>query len=111
MEDPLSVITPVLLRQIHQARILRARTQLITGKEIVLVFFSDDPGFTDAIRAAWPPLKAISEAYGLDKFPDMMSFLPNPKVLGFPDQAFGMHVLVGKGFIALEARPLDRHWL
>lgn len=96
MKDLHSVITPSLLRQMHQARIPWARMRHITGKEMIREFFTGASHFMETAKPAWPALKAISEAYGppADNVPDMMSFLPDPRDPGFPEQAFGMHVLI-----------------
>lgn len=109
MQDVYSVITPSLLRQMWRARIPWPTTHHISGKELVTEFFSDDSRFTTAAKVAWPALKALSHAYGPDTVPDMTGFLPSPEDPGFPEQAFGMHVLLDQAPRVL-FKGIDGRW-
>ncbi|ROV97349.1 hypothetical protein VMCG_06887 [Cytospora schulzeri] len=109
MKDLHSVITPSLLRQLHQARIPWARTHPVTGKEIIFEFFSGNGDFVDVAKPAWLVLKAISEAYGPDNVPDMMPYLPDPRDPGFAEQAFGMHVMIDQ-VPRLLFQGIDQRW-
>lgn len=109
MQDVQAIITPLLLRQMCRARIPWAPTQHISGKEWVNEFFSDDSRFSDAVTVAWSALKALSHAYGPDTVPDVTGFLPSPKDPGFPEQAFGMHVLLDQAPRVL-FKGIDGRW-
>lgn len=109
MQDVHSIITPSLLRQMWRARIPWPPTHHISGKELITEFFSDDSRFSNAVQGAWPALKAISHTYGPDTVPDMTGFLPSPQDPGFPEQAFGMHVLLDQAPRVL-FRGIDGRW-
>ncbi|KAJ0120954.1 hypothetical protein J7T55_015693 [Diaporthe amygdali] len=109
MQDLHSIITSAFLRQMCLARVPWPSTHHISGKELVTEFFSDDYRFLTAAKAAWPVLKAITQAYGPNTIPDMTYFLPSPEVHEFPEQAFGMHVLLDQAPRVL-FKGIDGRW-
>lgn len=109
MQDVHSIITPLLLEQMWRARVPWPSTHHISGKELVTEFFSDDSRFSTAVQDAWPALKALSHAYGPGTIPDMTGFLPSPEDPGFPEQAFGMHVLLDQAPRVL-FKGIDGRW-
>lgn len=109
MQDLHSIITRAFLRQMCLARVPWLPTHHISGKELVTEFFSDDYRFLTAAKAAWPALKAISHAYGPITIPDMTYFLPSPEDPKFPEQAFGMHVLLDQAPRVL-FKGIDGRW-
>lgn len=109
MQDIDAIITPSLLQRMCRARIPWPSTHHISGKELMTEFFSDDTRFTDAAKDAWPALKALSSKYGPDTVPDMAGFLPVPQDPRFPEQAFGMHVLLDQAPRVL-FKGIDGRW-
>lgn len=109
MQDVHSIITPLLLKQMWRARVPWPATHHISGKELVTEFFFDDSRFTTAVQGAWPALKALSHAYGPDTVPDMTGFLSSPEDPAFPEQAFGMHVLLDQAPRVL-FKGIDGRW-
>lgn len=109
MQDINAIITPSLLQHMRRARIPWEPTHHISGKELITEFFSDDTRFTHAAQEAWPALKGLSSKYGPDTIPDMAGFLPPPEDPRFPEQAFGMHVLLDQAPRVL-FRGIDGRW-
>jgi hypothetical protein len=109
LEDIHTIITPPLLSRMCRARIPWPRTHHISGIELKTEFFSDDSRFTTAAKDAWPALKALASQYGPDTVPDMAGFLPPPEDPRFPEQAFGMHVLLDQAPRIL-FRGIDVRW-
>ncbi|KAL1853568.1 hypothetical protein Daus18300_011772 [Diaporthe australafricana] len=109
MHDLHSIITPLLLRQMSRARVPWPPTHRITGKELVTEFFSDDSRFSTAAKMAWPALQALSHIHGPGTVPDMTVFLPSPEDPEFPQQAFGMHVLLDQAPRVL-FKSIDGRW-
>ncbi|KAI3396512.1 hypothetical protein diail_12132 [Diaporthe ilicicola] len=109
MQDLHSVITPLLLRQMSRARVPWPRTHRISGRELVTEFFSDDSRFSTAAKGAWPALRALSHAHGPGAIPDMTGFLPSPEDPEFPEQAFGIHVLLDQAPRVL-FKGIDGRW-
>lgn len=109
MQDLHAIITPSFLQRMCRARVPWPRTHHICGKELIAEFFSDDTRFTDAAEEAWPALKALSDHYGPDKVPDMTAFLPASEDPLFPEQAFGMHVLLDQAPRVL-FQGIDGRW-
>lgn len=109
MSDLHAIVTPSLLRQMCRARVPWPCTHHISGEELITEFFSDNTRFTDAARDPWPALKAINEKYGPDTVADMADFLPPPEDPRFPEQAFGMHVLLDQAPKVL-FKGIDGRW-
>lgn len=94
IDDLHSVIMPASLRKWSRIRIPWTREHAATGKELLSAQYSENPDLVDAIKVAWPVLKALSEFYGPGRIPDMMKFLPNPEEPEFPEQVLGMLALL-----------------
>lgn len=109
MQDLHSIITPSLLLEMWRARIPWTPTHHVSGKELMTEFFSDESRFSTAAQAAWPALKALSQAYGPDTIPDMTEFLPSPENFVFAEHAFGMHVLLDQAPRVL-FKGIDGRW-
>lgn len=109
MENLSSLITPAILKTIADARVPYPKDKPIdfntAGEEI----FSDEHLERTIRDIAWPALVALSKL-GLSNVPDLLSFLPEPADSAFPEQCFGLVLLLDQAS-RLFCKGIDARWV
>lgn len=109
MESLSSLITPAVLKTMAHARVPYPKDKPIdfntAGEEI----FNDEYLVHNTRDIVWPALVALSKL-GLSNMPDLFSFLPAPADAEFPQQCFGLVVLLDQG-PRLFCKGIDARWV
>jgi uncharacterized protein (DUF924 family) len=109
-EDSLrGLITPALLNKMVSSRLPLDRHSSLDFS-LVARSILPDTDFGNAIRdTVFPVLQAMSKV-GLDKVPDLMTFLPRPTSGEFPEQCLGLILLLDQAPRAL-CEGVDVRWV
>lgn len=107
-EDLKSIITPTLLTHIATSRIPHGKAESLDFSQIGRETFKECHFDTDIKEQAWPALVAMSKV-GLDDFPDPLTFLPEPSSPEFPEQSFGLTLLLDQG-ARIFCKGIDARW-
>lgn len=107
-EDLKSVITPSLLAHIASSRIPHSKTEPLDFSQVGKESFKEGNFGTDIKERAWPALLALSKV-GLDSFPDPLSLLPEPTSPDFPEQTFGLTLLLDQAG-RMFCKGIDGRW-
>ncbi|KAL7918080.1 hypothetical protein ACQKWADRAFT_305063 [Trichoderma austrokoningii] len=104
-----SLITPAVLKTVAYARVPYPKDKPIdfntAGEEI----FGDEYLKRNIRDISWPALVALSKL-GLSNVPDLLSFLPKPEDAEFPQQCFGLVVLLDQA-PRLFCKGIDARWV
>jgi uncharacterized protein (DUF924 family) len=104
-----SLITPSVLKKVAHARVPYPKDQPIDFNTAGQEIFSDEYLERNTRDIVWPVLVALSKL-GLSNVPDLFSFLPAPTDPEFPEQCFGLVVLLDQG-PRLFCKGIDGRWV
>lgn len=96
IEQLSSILTPSLFRQVVKGRFPWSKEETLDFTKVKNYYFGGEFDSEKFQQICVPALKALS-VYDVEKSPDLMQLLPVPEKDEFPEQAFGLLLLLDQG--------------